>query len=169
MVAGRVVRFDSVRGYGFISQVNGGDDVFLHVNDLLVPEQFMRAGVDVEFEIQDGRQGPKAAAVRLAEKTAEALSRGLALAAPQISAQRALAPHSAAATEPAQLLVPDSDSETLCDVLDEIDYIGGVTEILLQAVPELSGEQIVRIRGALVTFGKNRGWIDPVRSEEQGE
>lgn len=66
MVSGRVVRFDSTRGYGFIAPESGGDDVFLHVNDMLVPEALISAGVMVEFEIENGERGPKAAGVRLA-------------------------------------------------------------------------------------------------------
>jgi len=66
MVAGRVVRFDSARGYGFISPDDGGEDVFLHVNDMLMPESQIRRGVAVEFEIEDGERGPKASDVRLA-------------------------------------------------------------------------------------------------------
>ncbi|MFD3657615.1 cold-shock protein [Streptomyces sp. NPDC058620] len=69
MVAGRVVRFDSVRGYGFIAPESGGDDVFLHVNDMQVSEEYVRPGVKVEFEIENGERGPKASAVRLAQGT----------------------------------------------------------------------------------------------------
>ncbi|MFG2129455.1 cold-shock protein [Streptomyces sp. NPDC048751] len=66
MVAGRVVRFDSQRGYGFIAPDDGGEDVFLHVNDMLIPESAVHRGVVVEFEIEEGERGPKASAVRLA-------------------------------------------------------------------------------------------------------
>jgi cold shock CspA family protein len=69
MVAGRVVRFDSVRGYGFIAPDSGENDVFLHVNDMHVAEEYVRPGVKVEFEIEDGDRGPKASAVRLAPGT----------------------------------------------------------------------------------------------------
>lgn len=69
MVVGRVVRFDSVRGFGFIAPESGGDDVFLHVNDMHVAEEYVRPGVKVEFEIENGDRGPKASAVRLASGT----------------------------------------------------------------------------------------------------
>ncbi|MEW2298399.1 cold shock domain-containing protein [Streptomyces sp. NPDC006655] len=66
MVTGRVVRFDSSRGYGFIAPDGGGEDVFLHVNDMQMPESYVRPGVAVEFEIESGERGPKASGVRLA-------------------------------------------------------------------------------------------------------
>ncbi|MYS46117.1 cold shock domain-containing protein, partial [Streptomyces sp. SID5998] len=65
MVTGKVVRFDSARGYGFIAPDHGGEDVFLHVNDMLIPESYVRSGVVVEFEIEEGDRGPKASSVRL--------------------------------------------------------------------------------------------------------
>lgn len=60
------MRFDGTRGYGFIAPEGGGEDVFLHVNDLLIPESYLRAGLEVEFEVEDGGRGLKASSVRLA-------------------------------------------------------------------------------------------------------
>ncbi|SDO20601.1 cold-shock protein [Actinacidiphila guanduensis] len=138
MVAGRVVRFDGARGYGFIAPETGGEDVFLHVNDLLIPESFVRSGVAVEFEVEDGERGLKASSVRLA--------------------------HGAEAPPPMRSSVPrpsgiDLD-DPMCDVLSEEEYTRDVTELLLKTAPWLTGDQIVQIRQQFVRFGKGHGWIE---------
>jgi cold shock CspA family protein len=134
MVAGRVVRFDGARGYGFIAPERGGEDVFLHVNDLLIPESFVRSGVQVEFEIEDGERGLKASSVRLARE-ADAVPR---------------------APRPAGAELDDP----MCDVLSEEEYTRDVTELLIKTAPWLTGEQIVQIRHQFVRFGKGHGWIE---------
>ncbi|MEW2544630.1 cold shock domain-containing protein [Streptomyces sp. NPDC047002] len=68
MVAtGRVIRFDAVRGYGFVAPDGGGEDVFLHVNDLVVDKSLITPGVSVEFDVENGDKGLKAARVAVAE------------------------------------------------------------------------------------------------------
>ncbi|GGO94646.1 cold-shock protein [Wenjunlia tyrosinilytica] len=138
MVAGRVVRFDSTRGYGFISPAYGGEDVFLHVNDLLMPEAYLRSGLQVEFEIEEGERGQKASSVRLAE------------------------PAERKPTEmvPTGTLGPAGDGEQLCDVLSQDEFRKEMTELLLAAAPSLTGEQILAIRRRVVDFGKRHGWVE---------
>lgn len=71
MVAtGKVLRFDDTRGYGFIAPDDGGDDVFMHANDLADEKYLFRAGVRVQFEISDGDRGLKASDVRLVDRAA---------------------------------------------------------------------------------------------------
>lgn len=65
MVTGKVVRFDEIRGYGFVAPENGGDDVFVHVNDLDVDKRLIAPGAIVEFTVEDGERGPKASNVRV--------------------------------------------------------------------------------------------------------
>lgn len=138
MVAGRVVRFDTTRGYGFIAPDHGGEDVFLHVNDMLIPESYIRSGTAVEFEIEDGDRGPKASSVQLAKNA---------------DGTPVTPPRSAAARQAA-------GDETLCDVLDRDEYLRDVTEVLLEAAPSLTGTQIVQLRTALLQFAKGHGWAE---------
>ncbi|MFE5400186.1 cold-shock protein [Streptomyces sp. NPDC056580] len=136
MVAGRVVRFDGSRGYGFIAPDDGTEDVFLHVNDLLIPEQQLRPGLAVEFEVEEGDRGLKASAVKLAATRA-----GSAVSFPVAARQ------------------PDGD-DSLCDVLTPDEYLHEVTEILLAAAPTLTGAQILQVRLGLLQFGRNHGWTE---------
>ncbi|MGC5341449.1 cold-shock protein [Streptomyces sp. DT171] len=145
MASGRVVRFDGARGYGFIAPDHGGEDVFLHVNEMLIPESYVRSGTAVEFEVEEGGRGLKASSVRLAEGPD-----GTPLTPPPV------APAVAAPSVPRQT---DGD-DSLCDVLGADEYLSEVTEILLKAAPSLTGEQILQIRGGLARFGKSHGWTE---------
>jgi cold shock CspA family protein len=65
VVTGKVVRFDEIRGYGFVAPEGGGEDVFVHVNDLDVDKRLIAPGAVVEFTVEDGERGPKASNVRI--------------------------------------------------------------------------------------------------------
>jgi len=65
VVTGKVVRFDEIRGYGFVTPDGGGEDVFVHVNDLESDKRLMGPGAVVEFTVEDGDRGPKASNVRV--------------------------------------------------------------------------------------------------------
>ena len=61
---GRVKFFDHDRGFGFISR-DRGDDVFVHVSNLLADARATIAdGQAVEFDIGPGRRGDEARNVR---------------------------------------------------------------------------------------------------------
>ncbi|GAA2441936.1 cold shock domain-containing protein [Streptomyces glaucus] len=145
MVVGRVVRFDGMRGYGFIAPDHGGEDVFLHVNDLRIPEQQVRPGLAVEFEVEEGERGLKASDVRLAEGPD-----GKPLTPPNGVAR---------AASPGAGRQADGD-ESLCDVLTTGEYLHEITEILLNAAPSLTAEQILAVRRRLLQFGRDHGWTE---------
>jgi hypothetical protein len=48
----------------------------------------------------------------------------------------------------------------MCDVLTQAEFSAGLTEMLLERVPALSGKQICDIRQGLLEFAKMRGWVD---------
>ena len=62
---GTVKWFSDQKGYGFISQDEGGGDVFVH-HSAIVASGFrtLREGERVEFTIEQGQKGPAAANVR---------------------------------------------------------------------------------------------------------
>ncbi|MFF4363756.1 cold-shock protein [Streptomyces sp. NPDC001604] len=149
MTVGQVIRFDGTRGYGFIAPEHGGEDVFLHVNDLLIPESSVRSGLAVEFEVEDGDRGLKASRVRLAQTLGSA---GQAV----VSRPRIPAASEGATGGPSS----EENQETMCDVLGSAEYTREVTELLLASAPELTGRQIVEIRAQLVQSGRRHGWVE---------
>jgi len=58
MPRGKVKWFNDSKGYGFIEQEEGGDDVFVHFSAIQA-EGFrtLREGQDVEFELKTGDKG----------------------------------------------------------------------------------------------------------------
>ncbi|HCV01899.1 MAG: cold-shock protein [Gammaproteobacteria bacterium] len=61
---GTVKWFDEAKGFGFISQADGGKDVFVHFR-AIKSEGFrtLAEGQNVQFTIEQGNKGPQAADV----------------------------------------------------------------------------------------------------------
>jgi CspA family cold shock protein len=61
MATGTVKWFNESKGFGFIAQDNGGDDVFVHFSSIQVGGfKTLNEGQKVSFEIEQGAKGPKA-------------------------------------------------------------------------------------------------------------
>ncbi|MEU5879926.1 cold shock domain-containing protein [Spirillospora sp. NPDC047279] len=134
-----MLRFDEVRGYGFIVPDSGGPDVFVHANELLDDKALFSPGTLVEFEVAESDRGLKAFAVRRLDGDA--------------------APPSTSSRGTPDGVGPDDD-DVLCDVLSTREFQQELTELLLDAVPELTGRQIVQLRGSLLGTARRHGWVD---------
>jgi len=140
---GRVVRFDQVKGYGFITPESGDEDVFLHVNDLLDDKYLVKPGIVVTFDVEESDRGLKASAVHIVEDTAK------------LGAHPPKSPYySAAPNQTGEL------SEDLCEIISNEKYLQEITEVLLTVEPSLTGKQILAARNAISKIGKKYGWVE---------
>nr|WP_158887224.1 cold shock domain-containing protein [Amycolatopsis anabasis] len=139
MVTGKVVRFDEIRGYGFVAPDTGGEDVFMHVNDLEVDKRLIGPGVVVEFQVEEGDRGLKASGVRVLENASPPL------------------PVTVRSAEARQV---HPDDEELCDVLSAKEFTQEVTEVLLGATTTMTADQILQVRRSIVRLAHSHGWIE---------
>jgi cold shock protein len=180
LATGKLLQFDHVRGYGFVAAEDGGEDIFLHASVFDEDPEMLRPGMRVEFEVMNGDRGRKAFAAHLiqdkvngdgqplaprpavfmpvqaAGETATPLQQDMTVVVAQPAP-----PIQAASVAPAQ---SDSsaavDEEQLCDVLSPDELTRALTELLLRAVPELTGQQILDARQSLLEFAQQHGWSD---------
>ena len=65
MAQGTVKWFNAEKGFGFIAQENGGDDVFVHYSAIQSQGyKSLDENQKVEFEVTQGPKGPQATRVR---------------------------------------------------------------------------------------------------------
>lgn len=66
MIKGTVKWFNDAKGFGFIEQEGGGEDVFVHYSAIMSDGyRSLKEGQPVEFEISTENKGLRAANVKL--------------------------------------------------------------------------------------------------------
>ncbi|MFC9251869.1 cold shock domain-containing protein [Amycolatopsis thailandensis] len=132
-MTGKVIRYDELRGYGFVTPDSGDEDVFVHVNELTFDKRLLAAGVRVQFTTEEGSRGLKASQVSLIDRgVQEPVSR----------------------QERGPAVRHDGH-----DVLTAQDLREEVTEVLLLGAPQLTGQQIVEIRQGFIALALSHGWV----------
>jgi cold shock CspA family protein len=162
MAQGVVVRFDDVKGYGFIAPDDGGEDVFVHVNDLSEPGTSLTSGTRVVFDVMDGGRGLKAYDVSLADPAQATGGRG--------TNGRGGLPHGGGPLPSGALDMSrtttvtaergtESRPEDTCEVFSRGEFTQLVTELLLTRGPDLTAKQVVELRTTLAGFAAEHGWV----------
>ncbi|QKV92815.1 cold shock domain-containing protein [Streptomyces sp. NA02950] len=131
---GKILRFDEFRGYGFIAPDDGGEDVFMHANDLLDEKHLFQPGSKVQFVPEYGDKGPKASEVRIVER--------------------------AAGPSVIRTAGPDAGDDTMCDVLSVAEFRSELTEALVEVGGSLTADQIKQVRRRIVELAQAHNWIE---------
>ncbi|TDT97700.1 putative cold-shock DNA-binding protein [Streptomyces sp. 846.5] len=142
-MTGKILRFDEVRGYGFIAPSGGGEDVFMHANDLLGEKSMLRPGLMVSFEAEDGSRGLKASRVQLVDN-------GGAVASA----------HAAPASVAPVWSAREDSGDGLCDVLSAAEFRQELSEALLESAPTLTAAQILQVRSRVIELARTHNWIE---------
>ena len=58
---GKIMNFDTTKGFGFINRMQPKDTVFFHINDCIGD---VKTGDKVEFELEKGQKGTKAVNIK---------------------------------------------------------------------------------------------------------
>ncbi|CCQ16069.1 Cold-shock DNA-binding domain protein [Rhodococcus sp. AW25M09] len=144
---GKVIRFDEFKGYGFVAPDEGGEDVFIHVNDLDFDKRLLAPGVRVEYVAVEGDRGLKATQVQIIDGPAstELVTRHK----PDVPYRNTVP-----VTEHQQF------EDVLCDVLSETDFTAELTDALLTSNGSLTATQILDVRSTMLRLAHEHKWIE---------
>jgi cold shock protein len=148
MATGKVLQFDAIRGYGFVTADDGGEDIFLHASAFDGDPGDLIPGLELEFQVMAGDRGRKAYAAHFPNGNSSPPPRvviATAAPSPSLTLDRTISA---------------DDDEEMCDAVPEPELIAEITELLLNTIPALTGPQIKEVRVGVVELAKQHGWVD---------
>lgn len=153
MATGKIIRFDEIKGYGFIAPRDGGEDVFVHANEITDRGLRVSVGTQVEFRVVESDRGLKAYDVRILGEDQPAQHTPL-LAANDLAARGG----GGLPAEQASKQVGAEDE--LVEVFPEREFVQQITDLLLATAPQLTGATILEVRSSLLQFARKNGWVE---------
>lgn len=140
MPTGKIKFYNKDKGYGFIIQDDGGQDLFLH-NSYLIDKVQLESGYEVEYDIERGKQGLEARNVIVLDPDPKTLP-PLVTEAPRVSVpdekahkteQIPKSPAKAVETEKPEQLKEQPKSKTTPRAKDQVDVRMSVAFMTKQA------------------------------------
>ena len=133
ILKGKIKKYLSYRGFGFIEIDDSEDDIFFHIS------QFPRtalptAGQDIEFELVESPKGKEAQNIKIIEKTSEIFN-----TEPEEEKTTREEPKTELETEPE----PEKPEEPEVDDLDTLNGVGPTYQKLLRAAGISSKAKLV--------------------------
>lgn len=139
---GHVVRFDDVRGFGFIAPDGGGqEDVFVHANGVVDGKESLQVGTRVSFQTVGGTRGLKAYDVRV-----------LGPDTPTSGGEESIA-------RAVQTPIRMAELNESCDVLTRAELTAETTEALLNEVGSLTAAQVLQVREVVLRLAARHDWL----------
>ncbi|MFZ2510505.1 MAG: cold shock domain-containing protein [Gordonia sp. (in: high G+C Gram-positive bacteria)] len=171
-VSGKVVHYDPNRGFGFVSPESGGDDVFVHINDLHgIDEGQLRPGAKVDFDVEDTDRGAKATNLTVTEEAppGEAPSVERAQRRDDNRGRFGDRDDRRGGDRGDRRGSYDRGGDRGGDRRDDRSsrrprhtgpLFNEITELLLDSAPDLTARQITSIRSKLMDLAGARGWTN---------
>ena len=156
-VSGKVVHYDTNRGFGFLAPESGGADVFLHINDIDIDESSLKPGAKVSFDVEETDRGAKAVNVAAPEEAPADEQAGARAHRRDEHHGRGHGDRGDRGHDRGHRSErrPRGGSGTL----DAAAFTEEVTELLLDSSDDLTAAQIVAIRRRITDFAVARGWV----------
>ncbi|GAA3034511.1 cold shock domain-containing protein [Gordonia defluvii] len=158
-VSGKIVHFDTNKGFGFLAPDEGGDDVFIHINDLDVDESQLKAGALVEFDVEDTDRGAKATNLVITQEApAGAFEESRGRRDDHRPDRRGGFDRDRGDRNSDRRDRPRRPRGGHGS-MDAAAFTEEITELLLDASGALTAAQIVAIRQRVTDFAVDRGWV----------
>jgi cold shock CspA family protein len=149
---GRIVKYDRLRGFGFIEPDDGTEDIFVHAAEVGWGDDPIPIGARVEYSAVNGDRGRRAAGARLLTPVATTARTENPVAIAKANGT--------VAVQAASTVAAKAEDEII-EVLPVGEFAAQITEVLMDALPDATAAQMLIVRKRLTQMALDNGWVDP--------